>query len=325
MKLDLGQRIGLSVLLGKIIMTSDTTKSLAIKLLIMGLTALAAHLHISVPDAQIYAFATDAADAAVLLYGWYRSFGMKLVPHNSTALDIPPIAMPAKGATAQNITAKVVGALLALLFLPAMIDAARASDIASPASSVTASPACTPLACTGWYVGGGIGGAGSNADIIGNGINGSVFAGGSIPFANAGYQYAQGNWLFGAEGGLGYQLSSSVTINGAGNNTNGMFAYQIFEAGGNVAALLGNSAPITIPPALANALINVYGFVGLAEHQFAGGWASGTASGAGAKFDIGPSSFIDLKYMNVQYGATKTGSLSLSAENLLLVSYEHKF
>lgn len=63
------------------------TKSLFIKIAVMVLTALATYLHANVPEAQLYAFATDILDVGTLLYGWYRSYGTKLVPHNSVAID----------------------------------------------------------------------------------------------------------------------------------------------------------------------------------------------------------------------------------------------
>ena len=44
----------------------------------------------------------------------------------------------------------------------------------------TVATATTPLSCSGFYIGGGISGQGTNADIVGNGINGSVFAGGMV-------------------------------------------------------------------------------------------------------------------------------------------------
>ena len=67
-------------------------------------------------------------------------------------------------------------------------------------------------------MGGGLSGAGSNADIIGSGINGSVFAGGITPTLDAGYQYVNGNWLFGAEFDLGYTVNTNAAVNGVGNS-----------------------------------------------------------------------------------------------------------
>lgn len=192
---------------------------------------------------------------------------------------------------------------------------------ATPCQVATAN---TPLSCSGWYVGAGLGGAGGNADIIGNGINGSVFAAGVTPVINAGYQYIQGNWLFGIDLTLGYDLGSNATVNGAGANANGFRSLVLFEVGGNANALLGNQTPITIPPLLANSILAPYAAIGTQWHQLAGSFANGVASGAGAKFDIGPRSFLDFKYVYTNYNGAKSGGLTLNNENLLLVTYDYK-
>lgn len=62
------------------------TKSLILKVAVALLSALAGYLHANVPDAQLYAFATDGIDAATILYGWYRSYGTNLVPKDSIAV-----------------------------------------------------------------------------------------------------------------------------------------------------------------------------------------------------------------------------------------------
>lgn len=195
---------------------------------------------------------------------------------------------------------------------------------AVPAAPCTVATATTPLSCSGWYVGAGIGGAGGNADIIGNGINGSLFAAGITPVTTGGYQYVQGNWLFGAKGILGYDLGSNVTVNGQGSNANGMRALILFEVGGNASALLGNQTPITIPPLLANSILAPYATIGAQWHQLAGTFVNGMASGAGAKFDISPRSFLDLEYIYTNYNGAKSGGLTLNNENLLLLTYNYK-
>jgi len=210
-----------------------------------------------------------------------------------------------------------------------LIGVLMAASIASafaqslPVKAPPANP-CTPTSCTGFYVGGGVSGNGSNLDIIGQGINGSVFAGGVIPDFHGGYIYKSGNWLYGAEAGLGYLMNSGVTVNGAGVNQNGLFSYQVARVGGDLGALFGTQTPITIPPQLANSLISGYVQIGTAEKQLPGAWLSGMVSGAGAFFDIGPKSFINIDYKNVQLqgvaGGVKPGPL-----NILSVGFNYKF
>lgn len=224
--------------------------------------------------------------------------------------------------------------LLALIASIAPLMAAYGGDLSGPAAigkALAPSTPCavgttaTPTSCSGWYVGAGIAGNGTNANIIGNGINGSVFAAGAMPFASGGYQYVQGNWTFGVDLKGGYQTSTQATVNGVGSNANGARFIEMFRAGGNVAALMGTQTPISVPPMLANSLLTLYAEVGSAQRQLVGSWANGVASGAGALFDVGPHSFLDLEYVNIQYNGAQTVGQTLGSENLLLLSYKYKF
>lgn len=163
----------------------------------------------------------------------------------------------------------------------------------------------TPLSCSGAYIGVGLSGQGSNADIVGSGINGSVFAGGIVPSFDAGYQYAAGNWLFGAELDLGYSINNSAKVNGLGGNFDGLRISEVFKVGGNLAGFLGTQAPITIPPQLANAVLAPYAHISPTQWQIAGTWAAGTGSGAGVEFDFGPRVWGDLRYTYTNFNGAK--------------------
>lgn len=227
--------------------------------------------------------------------------------------------------------------MLLALIIPgaiAMAMAARAADlpVKNPAAALPAfGSVCTPTSCTGFYVGGGLGGVGTNLDIIGNGLNGSAGAGGMLPTFDVGYLYANGNWLFGAEASFAYQTNTAATLaNAVSGNQSGILLTQGVKVGGNMAALLGNLgggvAPITIPPSLANAVISPYLQGGAAEHQLAGGgMASGQYGGVGVLFDVGPHSFVDIDYKNIQYGSTKSGAASFNQQNVITAKWNYKF
>ena len=189
----------------------------------------------------------------------------------------------------------------------------------------TVATATTPLSCSGFYIGGGISGQGTNADIVGNGINGSVFAGGMVPMVDIGYQYAQGNWIFAAEFDLGYAVGSAANIGGAGSNVNGLHTTELLKVGGNLAALFGTQTPITIPPQLAAAVIAPYAAIGQAQWQLAGRWANGTVSGAGVLFDIGPQWFGDLRYTYTNFSAAKAAGITVNNDQALTVTFNRKF
>jgi len=212
------------------------------------------------------------------------------------------------------------------------ITAAHAGDIATkaPVLATTSNPctvatASTPLSCSGFYVGGGLSGQGSNADIIGSGINGSVFAGGMVPSVDAGYQYVQGNWLFGAEVDLGYAFNTNVSVNGGASNMNGLRATEFFKVGGNLAGMLGTQAPITVPASIANAVLGLYGGVGPAQWQLGGAIVNGLTSGGGVLFDIGPKLFGDLRYTYTNFNGVKAGGVTVQNDQSLRVSINYKF
>ena len=221
--------------------------------------------------------------------------------------------------------------LLALIAAIAFTPIAHAGDISSPIAAinkaVTSGSPCTPTSCSGWYVGAGLGGVGTNLNVIGNGLNGSAFAGGMLPTMKLGYLYAKNGWLFGAEASFAYQTNTTATVGGTGSNQNGFLLTQGVKFGGNFSQLLGQTtSPITIPPELANAVINIYGQAGTAQHQLVGSSvASGEYGGAGVLFDVGPHSFVDIDYKNIQYGATKSGSATFNSENVITASFLYKF
>ena len=79
---------------------------------------------------------------------------------------------------------------------------------------------CAAGSCSGWYAGFGILGDGSNADVIGNGINGSVFSTGGALKLQGGYQLWNGSWFAAIEGSAGYEFTTNSSA-GAVANANG--------------------------------------------------------------------------------------------------------
>jgi hypothetical protein len=118
-------------------MNSDAMKSLAIKVAVMILTALATQLHISGGAGDITALATDLVDAGFLIYGVYRSYGMKIVPHSAVAID-PHSTMDARAPVGSNVAGKVVGALLFAFVLSAfLVPRAFAADVAPASKAIS--------------------------------------------------------------------------------------------------------------------------------------------------------------------------------------------
>jgi hypothetical protein len=125
---------------------SEAYKSLIIKILIGLLSAGAAALHLQGGDAYLPAIAADLVDLAVAGYGFYRTSGMKLVPHSSVAISKDnvlttenPIGSHAIVGTDDktSVAVKVVGAILLSLFIQA--------DWCQPSRAATATASCNLL------------------------------------------------------------------------------------------------------------------------------------------------------------------------------------
>lgn len=194
----------------------------------------------------------------------------------------------------------------------------------SAISPCTVATASTPLSCSGFYAGVGLAGQGSNADIVGSGIVGSVFAGGITPSIDAGYQYMNGNWIFGAELDTGYSVNTQAQANGVGNSFNGFRITEDFKVGGNLSGLFGNQAPITIPASLANSVLGLYAHVGTSQWQMQGSWANGVVSGAGFEFDIGPRLWGDVRYSFTNFNGAKAGGVTIANDQSVRFSINYK-
>src|ERR1700729_2102140 len=194
--------------------------------------------------------------------------------------------------------------LLPFLALAALTGAAFGADLKAP---LKAPPKPTPVVCSltqcnVWFLGAGMFGAGSNIDIIGQGISNSVFANGGMVLANAGAQAWYNGIFLGAENMVGWAFGSPSSINGAGTTMQGGLDVFWMEAGGSVGTLFGSgAAPVQIDNALAADLISLY--VGTGPAQPFGNSSLGTKSfwttGAGARYLIPTPRpiLLDVKYM----------------------------
>jgi len=221
------------------------------------------------------------------------------------------------------LTSALVAALVATVFVAAAVAQAPQPPILkkTAASLSLPNPPCSVSACSGFYVGAGMAGNGTNADILGNGVSGSVFAGGGIPFVDGGWQSWNGTMMFGVEAGVGYQINTATAANGVGTNLQGVDAYQEIQLGGNLSNLVSGQQPVMVPTGLMASMMFPYVAFGAEERQFADGWRTG----AGAKFLIGPEMFLDIGYRYINYGAATSGALSFPSENLVFLKFNRVF
>ncbi len=152
-------------------MNKDEVRSLIVKLLIMGLTALASALHQQLGADAISAIAADLADLAVLAYGIYDHWNMRKVPEVGNA---PGGVSPASS----KAGAKAAIAALALAGTAACLGYgdAHAADLVTKAKPVPFTNVYPTKACGFYYGLAAEGGAG----IVNGAPAGTVQIGGDI-------------------------------------------------------------------------------------------------------------------------------------------------
>lgn len=220
----------------------------------------------------------------------------------------------------------------------AAIAPAKAADGLIPVKAPGYTPAssCTPLNCSGWVVGIGAAGQGSNLNIIGGGIQNSVFAGGGAIGLVGGYQFWNGIWYIGPNVGLYYDLSpnSQVSTPGGAVGTAPSVKYLFtegIEVGMPIGALIGQtSQPIAILASLSQALLSPFAQFGAAERP----WGTGWYVGAGATFLLASDPRAGAWLLKVDYKAidysggtvssSNVGSTKVGTENWVGFSLVHK-
>lgn len=251
--------------------------------------------------------------AGVLTYLGFHIKGITVDPNVAIISGLGIIGAASKADRALAIAAKI---FLLCALGTYLIAGANAQTLKAPAYNP---PSCPPQ-CSGFYIGGAITGSGSNVDIVGQGLNGSVFADGGAPSFTAGYMYSNGTLYFGLRGDVGYQFGTNLAVNNLNGSQNGVLADQCMEVGGSLSGIFGSvpAVPITLPLPI----ISPYGTVCGVEH---GGIGNAWATGAGVKFDINQHWFTDVRYLYVDYGSATNGVVNTNAQNLITFSIDYRF
>lgn len=211
--------------------------------------------------------------------------------------------------------------MLAAILLATSPASASAADIPVKAAPLAPIAACTPSNCSGFYAGVNLAGVMTSADVIGNGINGSLAGGGQSIGIQGGYQFANGTWFFGPEIHANYVVTGNQAIDG------GSAKYRVGEyvkVGTALANLLGMGGIPSpgIPSALAASVISPYLLAGAVQSGIGQGWATG----AGVEFALAQHWFLDTRYTYNNYGsATVAPSVVAKTENLVTIGLNYKF
>lgn len=239
--------------------------------------------------------------AAFMLFGaigwsFWQKYGHSIAQAQLQRL----MASPTVPTAAKMDAIKAAGAILIGLFL--LHGEARAADnlpLKFPAFA-SAMP-CTPQNCSGWYAGFGVLGDGGNVDIVGNGINGSVFSSGGVIKAQAGYQLWSGSWFAAIDASAGYEFTTNTS---AGIRAPGgskfvgteliKLGYNFLSANPGTAMTTPSQLPVSLPAASSLlAMSTPYFTFGGMQRRGISEWVNG----AGVQTVIAAGWSSDVKYL----------------------------
>ncbi|WP_315792211.1 hypothetical protein [Bradyrhizobium sp. SZCCHNRI1002] len=251
-----------------------------------------------------------------LVWSWWQKRGMRLAIDEYKALM-------AKGAAV---------VMLALALAAVAPRASLAADVAPPAAaapvlqmpSLSVPVPCSMSNCSGWYLGFGMSGNGSNLDIVANGINQSVFSAGGILDVHGGYQFWDGNYFFAVEGGVGNEFAKAQPVAGA-VSLNTIVGYELVKVGGALSGLINPStstttpgqapAAIAVPASLSKIYMSPYFAAGAIQRGGYSQWVTG----AGAEFVLAAAWSMDLRYLYAP------SSNSLPSTNIITIGLNRHF
>jgi opacity protein-like surface antigen len=254
------------------------------------------------------------------VWAWYENVGhQKIANMLKYHADNPNATLVARARTLPET--KQLMANMTHLLLAAFIALGMATPAFAQVAKAPVVVACPPM-CSGWTIGGGVGGVGSNLDILGGGLSNSVFAGGGVPYIELGYQFDNGMYFFRGDVRFGDQFATKATTTLGTASENGILGEECVSVGLSLGSLLNNGATqIPIPASFAAMLVSPYfGACGV-ERSFANGWATI----AGAEFALTTNWLLKAEYQYINYGAATNGIAAINSENLGLLGLSYRF
>jgi opacity protein-like surface antigen len=209
----------------------------------------------------------------------------------------------------------IVGALslAAACSMDHYVPTAAAANLPGPVFKAPAytAPVCTATDCSGFYAGVSLQGSGSNLDILGSGINNSVFAAGGVLGGVAGYQFWNGQMFFAPEANLGVNVNPSGLGGAVGSHS--LEGNVLLKAGVALTNVLGIGQPGTAGSGTASQGINLavipgttmlspYAVIGDSFKQGSNGWTGG----AGTVFNLAKGWNLDVYYHRINWNNTQT-------------------
>ncbi len=209
--------------------------------------------------------------------------------------------------------------ILAAALAGALTGGAAAADMptkALPAPIVVVSPYAW---LNGLFIGMGVSGSGTNFDVLGNGVNGSINANGTIMDVHASYKYYDGTRYAAVTAGCGVSMAMNASAAG-GIPSDNLMCMELIDAGG----FLGNVIDISnsiLPDAFKGAI--PFATMGAAQRMS----KTGRVGGVGAIMPIANSSWVmGARYLNIDYSNAQVSPIdTMKTENYVGFFVERKF
>lgn len=253
------------------------------------------------------------AGIALVAFGFVGELGLfKSVftvgdPHGCLLAGAAILGVGAKADTNTNKLAAGL-ALLAFLLAPLALQAnvAYAADMVPAKAPIHAKAAltdCSVTDCSGFFAGANVAGIGTSLDVLGSGVNQSLFGGGGLIGAEAEYQLWNGKYFV----SIGAIADLDMNVNGTAISQNKFLGAVLVKAGYGLGAVFA-PAPTTggaVLSQLQSALLTPYATLGAVPfgHQ---GWITG----AGMAFALSPAWLLTLDYLHIAY---KSGAVDGNA------------
>lgn len=191
---------------------------------------------------------------------------------------------------------------------------AYAADLPVKAPAFVATP-CVPGNCSGWYANFGIMGDGTNANIIGGGLDNSIFQTGGAVLVGGGYQLWNAAWFAAIEINGGYEFSQNngALIQQGGSKFVGQelikLGYNFFPSSQTASTTPAQSPVPLIAPANLLAATTPYLAFGGMQRRGVNEWVNG--AGVETVISAGWSSQVEYLYAPSQMGQPATQVVSL--------------
>lgn len=207
---------------------------------------------------------------------------------------------------------------LCAVALVALCAPALAADL--PVKAPLAAPVSPYAWLNGFFIGAGVSGSGTSFDVLGNGINGSINANGTVIDLHGSYKFYDGTKYAAATAGCGYDMTMNTNAVGGLPNDH-LFCTELVDLGGFLPNVINVSANPMLPDFLKGAI--PFATVGAAQRM----GRTGRVAGIGAIMPVANSSWVagarafQVDYSNAQVSPIDT----MKTETYVGIFVEKKF